>query len=181
MTLTALAALAGVVSLALLSPSLLADTPESTLWLVSLPQTLFCLVLAGAMAALLGPPRPDLARRFGVLRWVFVLVAVLPVLLYGGGVVLTCWCRPPWSRWRERVPGLPAVPGPGRRRGVGASAADAFGGVPAKRRAPPEVRGAALASCDVLPGVPQAGTTFRLTVASTSSCTFTVTWCAPGT
>lgn len=85
-TLTALAALAGVVSLALLSPSLLADTPESTLWLVSLPQTLFCLVLAGAMAALLGPPRPDLARRFGVLRWVFVLVAVLPVLMYGGGV-----------------------------------------------------------------------------------------------
>lgn len=81
-TLVGLAVLAGVVSLATLRPELLEDLPESTGWLLSLPQIAFSLLLSVE----LGRAVPALARRFGVLAWAFGIAAVGPVLLYGGGV-----------------------------------------------------------------------------------------------
>jgi hypothetical protein len=82
-TLIPLAVLAGLVSLATIRPGLLADLPESTGWLLSLPQLAFSFVLCGEVAGLLEPP---LATRFRGLRWVLVVVAAGPVLLYGGGL-----------------------------------------------------------------------------------------------
>lgn len=82
-TLVLLAVVAGVVSLAGLRPAWLEDLPESTGWLLSLPQLVFSLLLAGAVAGLVGP---DLARRLRGLRWAFAVAAAGPVLLYGAGV-----------------------------------------------------------------------------------------------
>lgn len=82
-TLLTLAVVSGVVSLATIRPSLLESLPDSTGWLLSLPQIAFSFVVCGAVAGLVQAP---LARRFGLLRWVFVVAAVGPVLLYGGGV-----------------------------------------------------------------------------------------------
>jgi hypothetical protein len=78
-----LAAIAGLVSLVGFAPGLLEDLPESRGWLISLPQIVFSLVLCAEVAKLVGP---TLARRFRGLRWVFLAVALGPVLLYGGGV-----------------------------------------------------------------------------------------------
>lgn len=78
-----LAVLSGIVSLADFAPGLLEDLPESSGWLLSLPQLAFSLLLCGEVARLVSP---SLARRFRGLRWVFGVVAVGPVLLYGGGV-----------------------------------------------------------------------------------------------
>jgi hypothetical protein len=82
-TLLPLAVIAGIVSLASIRPSLLEDLPESTGWLLSLAQIAFSFVLCAEVAPLVSDP---LARRFLVLRWVFLVVGAGPVLLYGGGV-----------------------------------------------------------------------------------------------
>jgi hypothetical protein len=84
-TLMSLAVLAGVVSLVTLRPALLSDLPESTGWVLSLPQVAFSLALCSALAhRLTGWP----ARRFRILRAAFVAVAAGPVLVYGGGLDL---------------------------------------------------------------------------------------------
>lgn len=82
-TLLPLAVVAGLVSLAAIRPALLEDLPESTGWLLSLPQIAFSFVLCTELEALASPA---LARRFGVLRWAFLVVGAGPVLVYGGGV-----------------------------------------------------------------------------------------------
>lgn len=89
-TLLPLAVVAAVVSLALVHRSLTDGLPESTGWLLSLPQLAFCLVLCAAMARYVGvgpgAHRPDLERRYTLLRWAFVVVAAGPLPLYGAGV-----------------------------------------------------------------------------------------------
>lgn len=82
-TLLPLALVSGVASVATIRPSLLDDLHESTGWLLSLPQLAFSFALCGAVAAL---AEERLGRRFRALRWVFVVAAAGPVLLYGGGV-----------------------------------------------------------------------------------------------
>ena len=100
-TLLPLAVVAGVVSVALLSPAWIATFPESTGWLLSLPQLVFSFLLCRELADLLAPayatqtsPALDtveratrtVARRLRLLAWGFALAAAGPVLLYGGGV-----------------------------------------------------------------------------------------------
>ncbi len=87
-TLLGLAGLAAVVSLALVRPDLLDGAPESTGWLLSLPQIVFGIVLSKSMAGKLARERPDVARRFGVLRWALLVTAIGPAFLYGAGVDL---------------------------------------------------------------------------------------------
>lgn len=88
-TLVGLAVVAGLVSLAGLRPELLRGVPESTGWLLSLPQLVFSVLLATALAPVLASTgHADLARRMLRLRWAFAAAAVGPVLLYGGGVDL---------------------------------------------------------------------------------------------
>lgn len=81
-TLVGLAVVSALVSLATVRPELVADLPESTGWLLSLPQIVFslllCLELAGADVTR--------ARAFRRLAWAFGLAAAGPVVLYGGGV-----------------------------------------------------------------------------------------------
>jgi hypothetical protein len=58
-------------------------------WFLSLPQTVFSLMLArtiGLQAELLSPRDRFAAGRFGVLTWAFAALVVLPVIAYGGGV-----------------------------------------------------------------------------------------------
>jgi hypothetical protein len=58
-------------------------------WFLSLPQTVFSLVLArtfGREAELRSPRDRFVAGRFGVLTWAFGALIVLPVAAYGGGV-----------------------------------------------------------------------------------------------
>src|ERR687898_6292 len=55
----------------------------------SLPQIVFCLVLAreiGLLGAAQTPADGYVAKRFGLLVWGFAVVAVLPVLTIGGGL-----------------------------------------------------------------------------------------------
>ena len=85
-TLLGLAATSGLVSLALVRTDTVAALPESGGWLLSLPQVVFSFVLCGALPALLPPADRRLGHSLARLRWVFVLVGVGPVLLYGGGV-----------------------------------------------------------------------------------------------
>jgi hypothetical protein len=58
-------------------------------WFLSLPQTVFSLLLArsiGRAAELQDPRDSFVAGRFGVLTWGFAALAVLPAIAYGGGV-----------------------------------------------------------------------------------------------
>ena len=82
-TLLPLASISGLVSLADLVPGLLGGLPPSLGWLLSLPQVAFDLVLCSLVAPLVKEP---LAARFRGLRWVLVVVAVGPVLVFGGGL-----------------------------------------------------------------------------------------------
>ena len=96
-TLLSLAVLAGVVSLALVHRSTLEALPASTGWLLSLAQIAFSFLLCREVAELVAPrygaertalsrAGEPLARRFRLLSGAFVVAAVGPVLLYGGGV-----------------------------------------------------------------------------------------------
>ncbi len=85
-TLVTLAGVSTAVSVALLWPGLADSFPESTGWLLSLPQLAFCIALCGSAAALAVTPDGGVARRFVLLRWVFVALVLAPALLYGGGV-----------------------------------------------------------------------------------------------
>jgi hypothetical protein len=89
-TVRLLALLAGAVSVVLWFPQVNHRLEDSGAWAASLPQIAFCLLLCreiGVRAAVLDPPDQQAERRFGLLVWGFVLVAVLPVVALGGGVV----------------------------------------------------------------------------------------------
>ena len=81
-----LATAATIVSVVLLWPDLLASAPESAGWALSLPQIGFSILLCGAVAELCSSTDAGDARRFSWLRWVFVVVALAPAVLYGGGL-----------------------------------------------------------------------------------------------
>ena len=80
------AVLSGVVSVALLRPAWTDGLPESTGWLLSLPQLVFTILLCGALAVLARKPAVDVAQRFVALRWLFIVLVVAPALVYGGGL-----------------------------------------------------------------------------------------------
>ncbi|MDQ6934317.1 MAG: hypothetical protein M3130_03370 [Actinomycetota bacterium] len=81
--------LAGLVSVPMWFPQIHHLLSDSGSWAASLPQ-LGCCVLVARSVALLGAgvtPRDGYAaKRFGLLTWGFVLLAVLPVIALGGGV-----------------------------------------------------------------------------------------------
>jgi hypothetical protein len=84
-----LALLAALVSVPMWLPQLEHRLDDSGQWFVSLPQTLFCLVLAraiGMLGAQQSPRDGYVAQRFGLLVWGFGVVAILPVLTLGGGL-----------------------------------------------------------------------------------------------
>jgi len=81
-----LACFAGVVSVPLALPSLDARLNPSGQWGVSIPQTVFCLVLCLSLATLAERARESEARRFGLLRTAYVAALIGPVLVYGGGM-----------------------------------------------------------------------------------------------
>lgn len=80
-----LAGLALLVSVALFPPAVLERTDESLQWMLSLPGLAVSVGLCTSLAAVAGP---DTRGRFLLLRAVFAAAAVLPVLIYGGGVDL---------------------------------------------------------------------------------------------
>jgi hypothetical protein len=93
------ASLALVASLATYPPAVSDRLTASGQWGVSLPQIAFCLVLCGSLAtwtrssvapgAEAGPATTRAtgrARWLDLLRWVYVAVAVGPVVVFGGGV-----------------------------------------------------------------------------------------------
>ncbi len=79
----AAAAVAGVVSVPLWLPVVDDLLDASGQWAVSLPQTLCCLMLCASLTAVVSGPR---RRWFSALRWLFGVVALGPVLVYGGHV-----------------------------------------------------------------------------------------------
>jgi hypothetical protein len=84
-----LAILAGVVSVPMWFPQLNHQLEASGEWFVSLPQLLFCLLLAreiGLLGVSRSPSDGYVARRFGLLVWGFALAGVLPVVALGGGI-----------------------------------------------------------------------------------------------
>ena len=84
-----LAGLAAAVSVPMWFPQLQHQLDPSGEWAASLPQIAFCLFLAReiAMAApVQHPPDRFVAKRFGLLVWGFAVVAVLPVIAFGGDV-----------------------------------------------------------------------------------------------
>lgn len=98
-TLLPLAAVAGAVSVVLLRPAWTAGLPESTGWLLSLPQLVFSFVLCREVARLLAPEGGSasapgttvreshtLGRRLAWLGRIFLVAATGPVLVYGGGL-----------------------------------------------------------------------------------------------
>ena len=82
----ALAAIAGLVAVPLVLPAVDSRLDPSGQWAASLPQTAFCIVLCSGLCTLADQAGDTEATRFGLLRWVFVAVALGPVLVYGGGV-----------------------------------------------------------------------------------------------
>ena len=85
-SLVALATAAAAVSVVLLWPDLLASASESTLWALSLPQIAFSILLCASAAELCVPQEAGRARQLGWLRWVFIVLAFAPAVLYGAGV-----------------------------------------------------------------------------------------------
>jgi hypothetical protein len=84
-----LAGLAALVSVPVWFPQVQHQLHASGEWFVSLPQVVFCLVLAraiGMQGALQTPADSYVAKRFGLLVWSFAVVGVLPVLAIGGGL-----------------------------------------------------------------------------------------------
>jgi len=85
-TLVPLSVVAGTLTNNGFRPDLIEDLPESTGWLLSLPQIAVSFLLCTEVARLVGE---SLSRRLLVLRWLFAVAAVGPVLLYGGGLDVT--------------------------------------------------------------------------------------------
>jgi hypothetical protein len=85
-TLIPVSVVAGLVSLIGFWPDLVEELPESSGWLLSIPQLVVSFLLCVEVSALVNE---SLARRLRMLRWVFVVAAVGPVLLYGGGLDVT--------------------------------------------------------------------------------------------
>lgn len=81
-----LAAVAAAVSAAVFFPAVEETLDDSTLWLLSLPQLVFTIMLCGALRELAVATDVGDANRFRLLRWGFGLLVVLPVLVYGGGL-----------------------------------------------------------------------------------------------
>jgi hypothetical protein len=84
-----LAGVAAAVSVPMWFPQIQHQLDPSGEWFASLPQIAFCLFLAreiGMSAPLQKPPDTYLAKRFGLLVWGFAVVAVLPVIAFGGDV-----------------------------------------------------------------------------------------------
>lgn len=84
-----LALVAALVSVPMWFPQVEHRLDGSGQWFVSIPQTVFCLLLAQAIGVLgtqQSPPDRYVAKRFGLLVWGFAVVAVLPVLALGGGL-----------------------------------------------------------------------------------------------
>lgn len=84
-----LALLAGAVSVPLWFPQVRVLLDDSAEWFASLPQVAFCLVLARTIGVRASEQRPAdryAATRCGLLVWGFALVAVLPLLVLGGGL-----------------------------------------------------------------------------------------------
>jgi hypothetical protein len=83
-----LAGVAGLTSVPLWFPQVQHRLDDSGLWFSSLPQIAFCLWLSreiGLQGAQRDPPDDYAPKRFGLLVWGFGLLAVLPVLVLGGG------------------------------------------------------------------------------------------------
>ena len=84
-----LAGLAAAVSVPAWFPQVHHRLDPSGEWFVSLPQLVFCLLLAreiGLAAPRQQPPDSFVAKRFGLLVWGFAVIAVLPVVTLGGDV-----------------------------------------------------------------------------------------------
>jgi hypothetical protein len=84
-----LAGLAAVVSVPMWFPQVQHRMDASGEWFASLPQILFCLLLArdiGLRGAERTPRDLYVAQRFGLLVWGFAAIGVLPVIALGGDV-----------------------------------------------------------------------------------------------
>jgi hypothetical protein len=81
-TLLGLAVLAALVSLATYPPAVGQHLSPTLGWLLSLPQLAFCILACSELAA----HSDELRGRFTALRWVFVVVALAPVVVLGGHV-----------------------------------------------------------------------------------------------
>jgi len=80
---------AGAVSVPLWFPQVGHQLSDSGSWALSMPQTLFCLLLAKGIAdgaVVEEPGDPYLPRRFGPLTWAFAILVVLPPIAIGGDV-----------------------------------------------------------------------------------------------
>lgn len=82
------AVLATLVSIPVWLPQVRHELDPSGEWALSLPQTVFCFLLAKEIAEQATTNHPDryVARRFSLLMWAFALVAVAPAVVIGGGL-----------------------------------------------------------------------------------------------
>jgi len=76
------AAVAGAAALVVYPPVVHDGLAPVAQWALSLPQTVFCLVLCHALAPYAG----DQAGQLRGLRWAFAVIALLPAVVLGGGV-----------------------------------------------------------------------------------------------
>ncbi len=83
-TLLAVAVLSGAVSVIAYPPQVGTHLDPSLGWLLSLPQLAFSILTCSVLA----DHAEELAGRFAALRWVFVALALAPVLVFGGGLVV---------------------------------------------------------------------------------------------
>ena len=85
-TAVTLATFAALVSVPLVVPAVNEQLTPSGQWALSVPQSVFCIVVCGALATLAERAGDREARRFGLLRVAYVAVLAGPVLVYGGQV-----------------------------------------------------------------------------------------------
>ena len=85
-SLLALAVLAGVVSVPLVLPAVQQRLSASGQWGLSVPQTVFCLLLCVSLATLSERAGARESGRFALLRTAYLVLLAGPVLVYGGGV-----------------------------------------------------------------------------------------------
>lgn len=85
-TLLSLGLVSGVISVVTYWPAVLDRVGESGGWALSLPQIVFSLMLCRDLIPLAREPDQVAAARFRLLSWLFVVVAVAPVLVFGGGI-----------------------------------------------------------------------------------------------